>query len=164
MLLEYADVFAEDSGDLGRTELLQHNIETGDAPPVRQPPRRIPAVQREQVKQLLKEMETKGIIQPSKSPWASPVVLVKKKDGSMHFRVDYRKLNAVAYPLPRIDDTLQALSGSRWFSTIDLLSGYWQVGVAEKDKEKTAFITQEGLLSLMLCHLVSVMPQLPSRG
>ena len=61
VLLEYADVFAEDSGDLGWTELLQHNIETGDAPPVRQPPRRIPAVQREQVKQLLKEMETTTI-------------------------------------------------------------------------------------------------------
>ena len=149
VLLEYADVFAEDSGDLGRTELLQHNIETGDAPLVRQPSCRIPAAQQEEVKQLLKEMETKGIIQPSKSPWASPVVLVRKKDGSMRFCVDYRKLNAVthkdAYILPRIDDTLQALSGSRWFSTIDLLSGYWQVGVAEKDKEKTAFITQEGL-------------------
>ena len=86
---------------------------------------------------MLKEMEAKKIIQPFKSPWASSVVLVKK-DGTTSFCVDYRKLNTVtykdAYPLPRIDDTLQALSGSKWFSTIDLLSGYWQVGVAEKDK------------------------------
>ena len=128
---------------------MEHHINTGDATPIRQPAQCIPFVQREEIKKLLKEMEKKKIIQPSKSPWASPVVLVKKKDGSMQFCVDYRKLNAVtrkdAYPLLRIDDTLQALSGSQWFSTLDLLSGYWQVGIAEEDKEKTAFTTQEGL-------------------
>ena len=91
----------------------------------------------------------KRIIQPSKRPWASLVVLVKRKDGSIWFYVDYRKLNLVthkdAYLLPHIDDTLQSLSGSTWFSTIDLLSGYWQVDIAEDDKEKTAFITHDGL-------------------
>ena len=188
VLLDYADVFAVDADDLGKTDKLQHTINTGSALPMRQPPRRIPAAQREEVRKLLSEMERKGIIQPSKSPWASPVVLVKKKDGSTRFCVDYRKLNSVthkdAYPLPRIDDTLQSFSGSRWFSTIDLLSGYWQVAIAESDKEKTAFITHHGLfefnvmpfglcnapatfqrlmnlsLSGMLWHLTSVLERL----
>ena len=135
VLLDYADVFADvfadNASDLGKTDKLQHTINTKGALPIRQPARRIPATQREEVQKLLREMEEKRIIQPSKSPWASPVVLVKKKDGSTRFCVDYRKLNAVthkdAYPLPRIDDTLQSLSGSKWFSTIDLLSGYLQV-------------------------------------
>lgn len=149
VLLNYADVFADDAGDLGKTDKLHYTINTGNALPIRQPARRIPAAQREEVRKLLKEMEEKRIIQPSKSPWASPVVLVKKKDGFTRFCVDYRRLNSVmhkdAYPLPRIDDTLQSLSGSKWFSTTDLLSGYWQVDIAENDREKTAFITHNGL-------------------
>ena len=149
VLLDYADVFVGDAGDLGKTDELQHTINTGCALPVRQAARCLPATQRVEVRKLLKEMEEKRIIRPSKRSWASPVVLVKKKDGSIRFCVDYRKLNLVthkdAYPLPRIDDILQSLSGSRWFSTIDLLSGYWQVDIAENDKEKTAFITHDGL-------------------
>ena len=94
-------------------------------------------------------MPTRDIIQPSKSPWASPTVVVRKKDGSARFCIDYRRLNSVthkdAYPFSRIDDTLDTLAGSQWFSTLDLLSGYWQVEVAESDRTKTAFITQEGL-------------------
>lgn len=82
-------------------------------------------------------------------PWASPIVLVKKKDGSFHFCIDYRKLNAVtrkdAYPLPRIDDTLDTLSGAQWFTTLDLISGYWQVEVDPADREKMTFCTPEGL-------------------
>ena len=161
VLLDYADVFADDAGDLGKTDKLQHTINTRCALPVRQAARRLPAAQRVEVRKLLKEMEEKRIIWPSKSPWASPVVLVKKKDGSIRFCVDYRKLNSVthkdAYPPPRIDDTLQSLSSSRWFSTIDLLSGYWQVDIAEDDKEKTAFITMMDCLNSMLCHLDSAM-------
>ena len=94
-------------------------------------------------------MKADGIVEPSASSWSSPVVLVRKKDGSTWFCVDYRKLNNVShkdsYPLPRIDDTLEALAGSKWFSTLDLKSVYWQVELNTEDKEKTAFSSGNGL-------------------
>ena len=98
---------------------------------------------------MLVDMLDKDIIQPSVSPWASPVVLVPKKDGTLRFCVDYRQLNSItskdAYPLPRIDETLDTLAGSVWFTTLDLISGYWQVEVKPEDREKTAFCTKDGL-------------------
>ena len=94
-------------------------------------------------------MQNQGVIEPSSSPWISPVVLVKKKDGTTRFCVDYRKLNEVtkkdSYPLPRIDDIMDTLSGSSWFSTLDLKSGYWQVEIDKNDREKTAFSIGSGL-------------------
>ena len=88
------------------------------------------------------------VIRPSTSPWSSPIIMVRKKDGSWRFCIDFRKLNSVthkdAYPLPRIDETLESLAGSTIFSTLDLASGYWQVELEESDKEKTAFSTTEG--------------------
>ena len=94
-------------------------------------------------------MEERNVIQRSSSPWAAPIVPVTKKDGTTRFCVNYRKLNTVtrkdAYPLPRIDTTLNTLAGSQWFSTLDLLSSYWQVEVAEEDQQKNAFCTTEGL-------------------
>jgi len=88
-------------------------------------------------------MKYQGVIEESFSPWVSPAVLVKKKDGTLRFCVDYRKLNAVtvkdSYPLPRINDLLDQLSGNAWFTTLDLKSGYWQIKIRPKDKEKTVF-------------------------
>ena len=149
LMSHYSCVIADSPDDLGRTDVMQHHIDTNGASPTRQQARRVPLPCRETVKALLQEMLEKRIISPSKSPWASPIVLVTKKDGSTRFCVDYRKINAVtrkdAYPIPRVDDTLNTLSGSSWFSTIDLKSGYWQVEMAPDDREKTAFCTQEGL-------------------
>ena len=149
LLLSYADVFAVSMTDLGRTNKLKHSIRTGNAAPTRQPVRRISPHRRDEIRTLLTEMLKKEVVEPSTSPWASPIVLVKKKDGSTRFCVDFSKLNDVtrkdAYPLPRIDTTLDTLAGSKWFSTLDLLSGYWQVQIEEGDRPKTAFCTTEGL-------------------
>ena len=149
LLLRHADVLASSTTDLGRTSMLRHHIDTGSSPPVRQQVRRVSPHRREEVKHLLSQMLEHDVIEPSSSPWASPVVLVRKKDGSTRFCIDYRKLNQVtrkdAYPLPRIDMTLDALHGSQWFSTLDLVSEYWQVELEEADREKTAFCTTEGL-------------------
>lgn len=149
LLCSYADVFASSTTDYGRTSRLRHCIDTGSAVPIRQPVRRLPPQRRDSVQQLIGEMLEKGVVERSTSPWASPIVLVRKRDGTMWFCVDYRKVNSItrkdAYPLPRIDATLDTLAGSQWFSTLDLLSGYWQVEVEETDRQKTAFCTTEGL-------------------
>ena len=98
----------------------------------------------------VQQMLASNVIRPSNSPWASPVVMVRKKDGSLRFCVDFRQLNVTtvkdAHPLPRIDDLLDALHGAQWFSTLDLKSGYWQVPITESDKAKTAFCTSSGQL------------------
>ena len=95
------------------------------------------------------EMLTGGQIEPSDSPWSSPLVLVTKKDGGTRFCVDYRRLNDAtvkdAYPMPRIDDALDMLVSKRWFSTLDLASGYWQVSLSREARVKTAFATHSGL-------------------
>ena len=149
LVTEFADLFALDSCELGRTSLVTHRIDTGDSPPIKQPPRRLPFALRHHMCQLTEEMLARGVIAPSSSPWASPVVLVAKRDGSTRFCVDYRRLNAVTkqdvFPLPRIDDSLDLLAGTRYFSSLDLASGYWQVGMDPNSQEKTAFTTHAGL-------------------
>ncbi|GBM64254.1 Retrovirus-related Pol polyprotein from transposon 297 [Araneus ventricosus] len=129
--------------------MTEHRINTCDHPPIKQYPRRLHLSRKEEADNLVKEMVDNGIIEESSGPWASPIVLVKKKDRSTRFCLDYRKLNEItkkdSYPLPRIDDTLYALNGSQWFMTLDLKSGYWQVEIQPEDREKTAFTTGQGL-------------------
>ena len=104
---------------------------------------------RAKISQMIDDMLEKGIIHPSSGPWASPIVLVPKKDGQLHFCVDYRKLNSVTkkdqYPLPRIEDILDTLGGMRYFSTLDLASGYWQIEMSGEARQKSAFVTHRGL-------------------
>ncbi|GFY02092.1 hypothetical protein TNCV_5099531 [Trichonephila clavipes] len=123
-----ANITLRTSEYFGRTRLTKHRKDTGEHPPVRQQPQRLPFAKQEEVQKLIKGMKDNDVIEPSSSAWTSPIVLVKKKDGSARFCVDYRRLNDVTkkdrYPLPRIDDTLDTLAGNTWFSTLDLKSRY----------------------------------------
>ena len=149
LIEEYQDVFSKEGSPISSTSLVEHEIHT-TGPPTRLPFRRQNPLVREIEQQQIKEMLRDEVIRPSTSPWASPVVMVKKKDGSMRFCVDFRKMNDAtikdAHPLPRIDDTLESLHGAQYFTTLDLKSGYWQVPIKEQDKEKTAFRTSSGQL------------------
>ncbi len=149
LLKKYADVFAASEDDLGYTDKVKHEIPLVDDMPVSQPYRRIPPTQFEEVREHISKLMRKGVIHESSSSYASPIVLVRKADRSLRLCVDYRKLNAKtrrdAFPLPHIDESLDALGGAEIFSTIDLASGYHQVSILEKDRHKTAFITLFGL-------------------
>ena len=138
----------------GRTSLTEHTIHTGSAQAVRLAPYRIPHAYRDAMIKELKEMEKDGIIEPSVSEWASPIVVVKKKDGDIHLCVDYRRLNAFtfmdAYPMPRTDELLDRLGKAKYITTLDLARGYWQVPMSEKDKAKTAFTTPRGLFQFQV--------------
>ena len=131
----------------GRTDAVVHEIDTGSTRPIRCNPRKLSP------KKINDKMLEDGQIEPSDSAWSAPTVLVTKKDGNTRFCVDYRRLNARtrkdAFPLPqtlpRIDDSLNSLSGQSWFSTLDLASGYWQVKLSENAKPKTTFATHSGL-------------------
>ena len=149
LLVRYSDTFSTD-GKLGKCDIVKHTIPLKeDAHPICQPPRRLGMVEREAVEREVERMEQDGIIRASSSPWSSRVVPVWKADGSLRLCVDYRRLNDVthgdSHPLPRVDDSLDALSGAVWFHTLDLRSGYWQQEMDENDKSKTAFATQSGL-------------------
>ena len=149
MLANYKDVFAYTQAQLGRCSIVKHTIDRGNHPPIRLRSYRTTPTNKNEIDKQIKEMLDNDVVAPSTSPWASPVVLVKKSDGSMRFCVDYRKLNQItkkdSHPLPRITEALDALGGARYFSTIDLRSGYWQVEMDADSKEKTAFITHNGL-------------------
>lgn len=134
---------------LGRTHLVQHKIAVHTDVVVAQKPYRLPVHKKEIVKDQIDDMLSRDIIQPSHSPWASPIVLVPKKDGGQRFCVDYRRLNAVsesdAFPLPTVGEILESLAGASVFSTLDLNSGYWQVEMDPDSMAKTAFVSPFGL-------------------
>ncbi len=148
---------------------MEHTIDTENATPLRTGLRKVSFHERDIVKSEVDKMFHNGIIERSNSPWASPVVLVRKKDESIRFCIDYRRLNTItkkdAYPLPRIDDTLESLSGATCFSTIDLAARYWQVEMAEMDKAKAAFVSHVGLFQFTkmpfgLCNAPSTFQRL----
>ena len=143
LLMEFQDIFALNDLELGKTNLVKHHIPLTNPVPFKDRYTRIPPSQFEPLRKLLKNMEEVGAIRKSNSPWSSSIVLVKKKDGNLQFCIDLRKLNARmikdAYALPRIDETLDYLAGSKWFSALDLKLGYWQVELDEESKPLTAF-------------------------
>ena len=142
-MVDSAGVFSKNDLDLGKCNILKHNIKITDPQPFKERYRRIPPHLYKEVKAHLQEMVEVGAIRRSFSPWASAVVLVRKKDGGLRFFIDLGKLNnrtiKDGYSLPRIEDTLDCLHGAVWFSTLDLKSGYWQVKLQEEAKPLTAF-------------------------
>ena len=148
VLEKWKNVFSTDDKKLGRCIVEPCNINTGDAHPVKQRPYRMPLEKRKVVEQQIREMLDAKVIRPSSSPWASPVVLVPKKDGSIRFCTDYRQINSLtipdSYSLPSIQEIFDLLGGAVIFSTIDLTSGYWQIPLDEESIPKTAFCTHWG--------------------
>ena len=144
LLIKYQDTFSRSSHDLGRTTLVEHHINlVPGTKPIKQAPYRLPLAKRREAEKEIQMMADRDLIEPSTSPFSSPAIIVPKKNGGIRFCIDYRRLNKVtipdSQPLPHIGDCLDALGGSKWFSTLDLKSGFHQVGVAKEDRPKTAF-------------------------
>lgn len=140
--------FADDLFELETTTVLTHAIQTENAEPIKQRAYRMSPKENEFIKAEIDKLLTKGFIKPSNSPWSSPVVLVKKKSGQFRFCVNYKKLNSVTikdnYPLPNIEELLNTVAGYKYYTTLDLFSGYWQCGIKPGDEDKTTFICKYG--------------------
>ena len=155
LLVEYHDLFSLEKNEIGCTKAAEHVIELKDpdTTPFKERFRRIPPPQVDEVRGHLKLMLDAGVIQPSNSPWCNAVVLVRKKDGSLRFCIDFRRLNSLtkkdSHPLPRICETLDSFIGAAYFSTFDLTYGFWQVPMAEESKQFTAFTL--GSMGLFEC-------------
>ena len=145
LLKEYHDIFSLEKHDTGHTKAAKQKIvlKDPDTPPFRERFCRIPPPQLGEVRAHLKMMLDAGVIRPSNSPWCNAVVLVRKKDGSLHFCINFRRLNSLtvkdSHPLPRICETLESLAGAAHYTTIDMNSGFWQVPMDDESKQYTAF-------------------------
>ena len=153
LLIEFEDVFAKDEFDLGNFTEVEHNIDTQDSKPIKQRMRKTPVGFAEEEEAHLNKMLKTNVIRPSNSDWASAPVLVRKRDGSVRWCVDWRALNAVTvkdqYPLPLVDECVDMLAGNVWFSKLDANSAYWQVRLKPEDCKKTAFTTKYGLFEFV---------------
>jgi hypothetical protein len=149
LIQKYEENFSKDNNDLGYYNKTEFNIDTKNEKPIKTKPYRVAYAQQPEVDGMIDEMLVNNIIKKSNSPWASPLVIVKKKDGTNRFCVDYRKINEITvkdnFPVPLIEETLDSLQGSQYFTTIDLASGYWQMALNNDAKLKTAFISSKGL-------------------
>ncbi|XP_040195295.1 uncharacterized protein LOC120928256 [Rana temporaria] len=147
-LLKWRMAFSKNEFDVGLAKSAEHKIRLEEDKPFRERVRRIPLGDLEDLREQLAELKRTGIIRESRSPYASPIVVVRKKNGSLRLCIDYRTLNRRTIPdqytTPRIEDALQSLSGAKWFSVLDLKSGYYQIPMHPEDREKTAFITPVG--------------------
>ena len=145
-MYKYSDVFDD---KLGHTKLVTHKIYTGNNQPIKQAPRRLPYVYRDEDNRQVAAMLQEDVIRPSTSAWSSPVILVKKKSGELRFcrlsKIKLRYSRSHASIATHIDDILDSLGDSKYFTTLDLRSGYWQISVDEHDRHKTAFATGNGL-------------------
>ncbi|KAE8972532.1 hypothetical protein PR003_g27462 [Phytophthora rubi] len=162
-------MFVESSKKPGRPDLLKFQIDTGDNPPIKQQPYRVSYAEGEIMEADIQQYMELGFVRESNSPWASPVLMIRKPDGGIRFGIDYRKLNAVTvkdcYPMPLIDDILDVLSGSKLFSTMDIASGYWNAPMHEDSIAKTVFTCKYGLFEWLvmpfgLCNAVPAFERL----
>ena len=143
LLAEYHDIFMLEDGEMGGTEVAEHKIEVMDPRPFKERLRNIPSGLLDEMKEHLDHMLDMGAIKPSKSAWSNAVVLVHKKDRGLRFCIDFQKLNAQTrkdtFLLPQIHDAIDALSGSKYYTTVNLLSGFWQTPMEESLKQYTTF-------------------------
>ena len=157
LLREYHNIFSLEKHDTGHTKAAKHKIVLKDpnTPPFKERFHRIPPPQLDEVHAHLKMMLDARVIRPSNSPWCNAVVLVRKKDGSLHFCIDFRRLNSLtvkdSHPLPRICETLESLAGAAHYTTIDMNSGFWQVPMDDESKQYTAFTL--GSMGLYECEM-----------
>lgn len=150
LLEDFSDIFETNGKPVHEVE---HIIDTRDHPPIAVPPYRLSSPRKEILKTEIQKMLMGQIIVPCTSPWAAPVVMVPKQNGTVRVCVDYRRLNSITvpdtYPMPRIDDLLHDAKSTICMSTLDLKAGYWQIRVREVDQEKTAFITPFGIYKFL---------------